>query len=169
VLPAVLSTRQWFLSLNWIRQAYGRVKPLAFPRPYQAAVFVLSLSAAGLTGIGIWPNYFFPVLWISPLLIITCLQALMQESHILSQIAEGDWSGVVSAAIAATVCGAFWEMWNYCSLAKWEYSIPLVHRFQIFEMPLLGYAGYLPFGLECAVIGGMLGQLLHTPSPKNAP
>ena len=169
VLPAVLSTRQWFLSLNWIRQAYGSVKPLAFPRPYQAAVLVLALSAAGLTGIGIWPNYFFPVLWISPLLIITCLQTLMRESHIFSQIAEGDWSGVVSAALAATVCGGFWEMWNFCSLAKWEYSIPLVHRFQIFEMPLLGYAGYLPFGLECAVIGGMFGQLLHTPGPKNTP
>jgi len=163
VLPAVLSTRQWFLSLNWIRQAYGSFKPLAFPRPYQAAVFFLTLSAAGLTGIGIRPNYFYPVLWISPLLIITCLQALMQEPTIFSQMAEGDWSGSVSAALAATVCGGFWEMWNYFSLAKWEYSIPLVHRFQIFEMPLLGYAGYLPFGLECAVIGGMLENLLINP------
>jgi len=26
-------------------------------------------------------------------------------------------------------------------------------------MPLLGYAGYLPFGLQCAVIGDMLGKL----------
>jgi hypothetical protein len=24
--------------------------------------------------------------------------------------------------------------------------------FHLFEMPILGYAGYLPFGLECAVI-----------------
>ena len=30
--------------------------------------------------------------------------------------------------------------------------MPYVHRFQIFEMPLLGYAGYLPFGVECEVI-----------------
>jgi hypothetical protein len=51
-------------------------------------------------------------------------------------------------------------MWNYFSLAKWEYSIPFVHRYQIFEMPLLGYAGYLPFGLECAVIGSMLARVL---------
>lgn len=156
VLPAVLSTRQWFLSLNWIRQAYGSFKPLTFPRPYQAAVFVLALSVAGLTGIGIWPNYFFPFLWISPLMIITCLQALLQEPTIFSQMAEGDWSAAVSAALAATVCGGFWEMWNYFSLAKWEYSVPLVHRFLIFEMPLLGYGGYLPFGLVCIVIGGML-------------
>ncbi len=26
----------------------------------------------------------------------------------------------------------------------------------IFEMPALGYAGYLPFGLECAVIGELI-------------
>jgi len=162
VLPAVLSTRSWFLSQNWIRQAYGNFRPLKYPCPNQAAAFVLALSAAGLAVIGIWPNYFFAFLWISPLMIIICLQALMGEPHILSQMAKGEWSGAISAALAATVCGGFWEMWNCFSLAKWQYSIPLVHRFQIFEMPLLGYAGYLPFGLECAVIGSMLEGLLDS-------
>jgi len=54
--------------------------------------------------------------------------------------------------MAALVCGFFWEMWNYYSLAKWVYSIPYVHRFQLFEMPVLGYLGYLPFGLLCIEI-----------------
>jgi hypothetical protein len=166
VLPAVLSTRQLLLSMHWIRQSYGSLKLLKFPYPRLWAVAVLALSAAGLAGIGIRPNYFFPVLWISPLLIITCLQALMKEAHLLRQMAEGDWSGAVSAALAAVICGGFWEMWNYFSLAKWQYSIPFVHRFQLFEMPLLGYAGYLPFGLECAVIGSMVGKLLKQDSRK---
>jgi hypothetical protein len=43
-------------------------------------------------------------------------------------------------------------MWNYKSLSHWEYALPFVHRFKIFEMPLLGYAGYLPFGLECLAV-----------------
>jgi hypothetical protein len=43
-------------------------------------------------------------------------------------------------------------MWNSGSLAHWEYGIPFTHRFQLFEMPLLGYAGYLPFGLECVAV-----------------
>jgi hypothetical protein len=34
-----------------------------------------------------------------------------------------------------------------------------VHRYQIFEMPLLGYAGYLPFGLQCAVVGSLLEKM----------
>ncbi len=41
-------------------------------------------------------------------------------------------------------------------LSKWIYEVPFVSRFKIFEMPVLGYAGYLPFGLECAIIGDML-------------
>lgn len=28
-----------------------------------------------------------------------------------------------------------------------------MHRFLVFEMPLLGFAGYIPFGLECAALG----------------
>jgi len=54
--------------------------------------------------------------------------------------------------MAALVCGLFWEMWNYKSLVHWEYAIPSVHAFKLFEMPVLGYAGYLPFGLECLAV-----------------
>ena len=50
----------------------------------------------------------------------------------------------------------YWKNWStrddLKSLAHWEYAIPFVHRFQLFEMPLLGYAGYLPFGLECVAV-----------------
>jgi hypothetical protein len=127
------------------------------------AAGILLLSAAGLTGIGIWPDYLFPLIWISPLLILICLQTLMNERHIFSDLALGDWSGLVSASLAAVVCGVFWEMWNYSSLAKWQYSVPLVQRFLIFEMPLLGYGGYLPFGSECLAIGSILERLFRKP------
>jgi len=167
VLPAVLSTRQYLLSAGWINRCYAQTGPIKLPHPMPTAAGCLLLSAAGLAGIGVWPNYLFPFLWIAPLAIIICLQTLMKERHIFSQMATGDWRAAVAAALAAIICGGFWEMWNYFSLAKWEYSIPLVHRFQIFEMPLLGYAGYLPFGLECAVIGDMLGTLLKNGSGPN--
>jgi hypothetical protein len=39
-------------------------------------------------------------------------------------------------------------MWNYWSFPKWIYLIPYVDRPKLFEMPLLGYGGYLPFALE---------------------
>jgi len=90
------------------------------------------------------------------------LQILSGEFHVFSDTVKGDWVFVVSSAMAALLCGCFWEMWNYYSLAKWEYSVPFVHRFKIFEMPILGYAGYIPFGLECAAIGNILENLFST-------
>ena len=162
VLPAVLSTKQWLHSANWINLAYGDIQPIRWPSPTKIAGCILLLSAAGLAGIGIWPNYLFPLLWISPLLIIVCLQTLMKERQVFSSMATGDWSSAVAASLAALVCGCFWEMWNYYSMAKWMYSVPLVNRFFIFEMPLLGYGGYLPFGLECLAIGNMLERLYNS-------
>ena len=161
VLPAVLSTRQWLLSTLWVHQPYGNFNAFTLNQPRLIATGVLVISGMGLSGIGVWPNYLFPLLWVSPLLIIVSLQILLGEQTIIDEIRAGDWRIAVSSALAALICGVFWEMWNYFSLAKWEYSIPFVHRFQIFEMPILGYAGYLPFGLECTVVGGMLERMLR--------
>jgi hypothetical protein len=156
VLPAVLGTREWILSFSWLEQGFANFLPLRFSQPKVIARAVLLVASAGLAGIGVWPNYLFVLLWVSPLLIIVSLQSLMEERYILGDIGRGDWRLFISSAMAALFCGWFWEMWNFYSLAKWEYTVPFVHRYQIFEMPVLGYAGYLPFGLECAVIGGML-------------
>jgi len=106
--------------------------------------------ATGLAGLGLWPDLLFPLLWVSPLLLLTALQALRGRPTIFDPIAAGRWRRLYLLAAAALICGFFWEMWNYGSLAKWVYAVPFVHRFLLFEMPLLGYAGYLPFGLECA-------------------
>ena len=167
VLAAVLSTREWLLSLSWFAKGFNNFRPISLSYVRPGSWLILCIAAMGLCGIGVWPNYLFPLLWVSPLLIILSLQILFGEKTILSEMAAGDWSRAAAAAGAALVCGWFWEMWNMFSLAKWEYSIPFVNRFQVFEMPLLGYAGYLPFGLECAVIGDWVGQLFQVSSNKN--
>lgn len=152
VLPAVLGTRDVMNTYSWIRPAFDNLNPVKYPNAKLLAVFALVISGISLAGIGVWPNYLFSLLWISPLIIIVSLQTLMGERHIFSEMAAGHWSPVIASVAAALFCGFFWEMWNYYSLAKWEYSIPFVNRYKLFEMPILGYAGYLPFGLECAVI-----------------
>lgn len=159
VLPAVLGAQEWLSGSRWIEEGFGQYRALRCSRPKSVALVVLLASSAGLVGLGVWPNCLFPLLWVSPLLIIVSLQTLMGERHVFSDLARGDWRVTISSALAALYCGCFWEMWNYFSLAKWEYSIPFVHSFQIFEMPILGYGGYLPFGLECAVIAGMLSSM----------
>jgi hypothetical protein len=36
--------------------------------------------------------------------------------------------------------------------------VPFVQRFHVFEMPLLGYAGYLPFGVTCALAADLVAR-----------
>ncbi len=151
VLPAFQTTRDWVLTLPWV-DGFRDFLSFKFFHPKVASGLVLIASGVGLATIGAWPNYLFPLLWVSPLLIIVALNTLGGRSHVLSPMASGDWRGVIASAFSALFCGFFWEMWNFYSLAKWEYSVPFVHRFEFFEMPVLGYAGYLPFGLECALI-----------------
>ena len=85
---------------------------------------------------------------------------LLKERSALDTLAAGNWAVVVRFAVAALICGVAWETWNYYSLAKWVYTIPWVHRWKIWEMPLLGFAGYLPFGVECAAVASWIDSRL---------
>ena len=161
VLPAVLSSGELLQTFSIFPRAFGRMFRISPVNPRFLAFASLLLAGAGLFFIGVYPNYLFPLLWICPLIVIVSLLTLWEDVHLLSSLAQGDWSRIMSMALAALLCGFFWEMWNFYSLYKWEYSIPFVHRYQLFEMPVLGYAGYLPFGLECAVIGDLILKFLN--------
>jgi hypothetical protein len=50
---------------------------------------------------------------------------------------------------AGFICGWLWEFWNYWAAAKWHYTFPMFQGIKIFEMPVPGYLGFLPFALEC--------------------
>ena len=156
VLPAVTSTAECLGTFPRLSAAFARWHPLRVPRPKFAAALVLALTAMSLAALGVFREYVFPLVWISPVLVMICLQALGGRDTVLAPLASGDWRRIASFTAAALVCGFFWEMWNYGSLARWEYSIPYVDRFRLFEMPALGYAGYLPFGIECAAIAALV-------------
>jgi hypothetical protein len=156
VLPAVVSTVEWLNTSRRLGRAFRHLRSVRMSHPALIGWIVFVLAGGGLMGIGIWPDYLFPLLWISPLLMITSLQAMLRRETMFSSIRHGDWRPVCLPALAGLQCGFFWELWNWHSLAHWEYTIPYVHRFPIFEMPLLGYAGYLPFGLECLIIAHLI-------------
>ncbi len=152
VLPAVLGTEDLLQSFPLVRAGLDRWKSVQIRKGQGIGRGLLLVATCGLIGIGIWPNYLFPLVWVAPLLVITALQMIQGEETIFSPLARGDWRPIWRPALAALICGFFWELWNYKSLAHWEYAVPFVQRFHLFEMPLLGYAGYLPFGLECVVV-----------------
>lgn len=155
VLPAVLSTYRLLLGFSLFEGLSG-LRPIHMARPRLVSAGVLAAAAVGLALLGLFPDALFALLWVSPLLIIAALQTLSRRPTIFAPLAHGDWRPLVTAALAALICGFFWELWNIGSLARWHYAIPYVDRYHIFAMPVLGYGGYLPFGLECLAVGVMV-------------
>jgi hypothetical protein len=157
VLPAVAST------LAWLRQ-FSRIEALALP-PIEVspalAWLALATGIATLAAMGVSPELFYAALWVGPPLILCGLQQIVVGETLLSPLARSDWRPLLQPALAALVCGFFWELWNFGSLAQWHYSIPYAQRFHVFEMPLLGYAGYLPFGVMCALVLDLVARIVE--------
>jgi hypothetical protein len=167
VLPAVLSTRELLLSSLRVNGSFREWRPLSPARPRAIAAAAILLSCSGLLAVGVVPDAVFPLVWVSPPAILVSLATLRGEPHALSSIPAGDWRPFAASFLAALACGFFWEMWNYGSLAKWVYAIPYVDALHLFEMPVLGYAGYLPFGVLCAEVGDRI--LGGFPPKKSSP
>lgn len=155
VIPAVLSTRDLLATFPALRRGLGHGwRPPAMPAGTAPAA--LAAATVGLALIGPLGDWLFSLLWLAPLAIVTALQQIAGRRHVLTATGRGDWRGIWLAALAGLVCGGFWELWNWRSLPRWEYSIPHVEVLHVFEMPLLGYAGYLPFGLCCVAAAQLL-------------
>ncbi|RMH06331.1 MAG: hypothetical protein D6704_07580 [Nitrospirae bacterium] len=173
VLPAVLSTYEYLTTFPQLR-CRAIIRPFHLPASRTLAWITLLTASGGLFGISLWPDILFPLLWVAPLLMMLSWQHLVQESTLLSDLPRRGWRVVVLPAFAALICGIFWEMWNAYSEAHWVYSLPYVHAFKLFEMPLLGYGGYLPFGLECLVVIDVITQTcgfrpFHPPDHLHTP
>lgn len=143
VLPAVSATYRLLSCL---------AAPVPFPAtPLPAWPFLL-LAPLSLLLLPLFPRELFPLVWIAPFLLLFALQEWFSGEGLLKEIGQGHLELVLLGALAGLVCGLFWEMWNFWSFPKWRYAIPLLHRFPLFEMPLLGYGGYLPFGIGCVAL-----------------
>ena len=153
VLPAVYATAELLATFRFFDDAhYDGMAWRPDVRAPLSRLVLAALSALGLVGIVVWPDYTYLLLWISPLMVFVLIQVLLGEPCILDRLKSGSWGLVFRFEVAALVCGLCWETWNYYALAKWVYAVPWVHRWQIWEMPLIGFAGYLPFGVECAAV-----------------
>lgn len=94
------------------------------------------------------PRYAFPFAWLSVFFIIEPLNDVLRRRSIAAFAREGNWAAIWNVMLAALFTGFFWEMWNSLAMPKWYYTVPFVGFAHLFEMPVLGYSGYLPFGLE---------------------
>jgi hypothetical protein len=76
----------------------------------------------------------------------------MGRRSLIAALGRGQLGQLVTVGMGALMCGLFWELWNFYSFPKWQYTIPYLDYFHVFEMPLAGYGGYIPFGWELYAI-----------------
>lgn len=153
VMPAVFETAELVCGFPWLERF--RSGPPIQPRHRLS----LGLFLAGLVMLALvlsWPRFFYPLVWISVFLIVEPINMWRGKRHFLESLQVGDWRPVVSLSIGALICGFFWEMWNYFSFPKWIYHTPGAQFCQVFEMPILGYLGYLPFAWELFALRNFL-------------
>lgn len=148
VFPAIFVTRNWLLTHPWFQRAYRNGPNWPAPRKSRAALGLL-VGIVGLVLLACYPVPLFFLTWLAPLIVLASGLSLAGVTTPFTHLQRGDYTGLVTLAVAALICGFFWECWNVFSMPKWHYSIPYVQALHLFEMPLPGYAGYLPFGPAC--------------------
>ena len=145
VVPAVFETAELIGSFGWMKRFASAQR---VPATQHVFVGLLIIGLAMLSAMLIWPKIFYPFTWIALVFILEPINYWTRRPYFLKELRDGDWRTVISLSAGAPVCGLFWEMWNYYSFPKWIYHIPGLGFWRIFEMPLLGYGGYIPFALE---------------------
>jgi len=148
VLPAFLEMAELLSSFKALRPRLGVTEP--GPRaPLAVALGLIALGVVTFALPFFFPTYTYYLIWVCLVLIVDPLNNLLRRRSALGHLLARDWRFFFTIPLATLICGGFWEMWNYFALPKWIYNLPYLNWTpHIFEMPLPGYLGYLPFGLE---------------------
>lgn len=167
VMPAVFGTAELVSTFGWVERL--RNGPMFQPRRGT----LIALFFAGWLMLGLllaWPLYFFPFLWASLYLILDPLNVWLGNRSLFRYTAARDWRPVIALPAGCLICAVFWEMWNYYSYPKWIYHVPFVGFLHVFEMPMLGYLGYIPFSWELFALFQLLtGRLTDAGTVRSCP
>jgi len=145
VIPAVFGSAELVASFGFVKRI-NRGPVIATDKRTTFIFFIVGWLMLVL--MLIWPRIFFPFLWLSLYFIFEPINVWMGNRSLAERTAKGDWRPVIALWLGVLLTAFFWEMWNFYSYPKWVYIVPWGDWLHIFEMPALGYGGYLPFALE---------------------
>jgi hypothetical protein len=170
VLPALFEW-YWFLrTFDSLRHRYSYGPQINFSRGVQYFLLALGLSLSFF--MAIYPDQLFWALWLGLIPALVPAMTLSKYWNPFTPIGtRGDWSPMLLIALSTLFNGFLWELWNFGSQwihsdpptnpNFWKYSVPYLDKFHIFsEMPVLGYFGYLFFGVGCWVLWGTVAHLV---------
>jgi hypothetical protein len=173
VLPAI------FITSDIVERLFGRVsRPTASeceslsgtPSSRSSGIFIsigLVLTVAPLC----LPEYFFPAVWLGPIFLLDPLLERFGIRSLSLDIFSKERRRVWSLMLGGLLCGLMWEFWNFWAGSKWIYTVPFFGKWKLYEMPVLGFLGFLPFALECWILYHLLKAIqrrIHSPAGRIA-
>lgn len=168
---------EWFSLFNTFpkfKLKYTQGPKLVFPRWLKTTLVVLGY--ASMFAISYFPDELFFMVWIAPLAIFSVVLDDLDIWTPFSSLKKGNWSPLLLIALSWVSAGLCVECWNYFSgthidgilksynTLYWAYSVPYVNEPHLFEMPLLGYMGYLPYGVYAGIWWITFAYLLNIPT-----
>lgn len=159
VLPAIFEFYFLLRTFDVMDKRYSSGPKIALSNGIQ--YILLAIGLLFLLLMGYFPDELFWMLWVGLVPALIPAMNIGNRWTPFSEIArKGDWSYVVLIALATLLNGFFWEFWNFGSEwfhddaptnpNYWKYSVPYLDKYYLFsEMPILGYFGYLFFGIAC--------------------
>ncbi|MGE5245899.1 MAG: hypothetical protein ACM3SQ_16880 [Betaproteobacteria bacterium] len=133
----------------------GPASPARAARPARPAFAAVSMAAGAamlVSPLVVSPavaHYLAAPVWLGFIFLLDPINARLGAESLTGDFARGRHDRFWNLILAGFLCGGLWEFWNYWSIAKWHYTVPIMADVRIFEMPVPGYFGFPPFALEC--------------------
>ena len=164
IWPGIFLTADLIESFGWWE---APARPIVFSRATQD-VFII-LGSVLLIAPVILPrsigSYLFGAVWLGFVFLLDPINLRLGLPSFEADLGAGRRGRFYSFLLSGWVCGWLWEFWNFWAAGKWNYIFPIMQKDKIFEMPVLGYLGFLPFAVECFVMYYFAAWLLGWETP----
>lgn len=148
--------------LSLLFQALLRPKKCRLFRVYSTRSLLLGGVFLGILCIVlplIWPRVFFHLVWLSLFFLVEPLNYWRRTDALLSDLEKDEWRRFWSWILAGLTAGVLWEFWNFWAGSHWVYTLPYLNFWRVFQMPVFGYLGFLPFALEIFAIQSLVSSI----------
>ncbi len=163
ITPAVLLLAE--LLEPWAERLVGRGRGGSVPRELHAGLIGVGAILAGIPLL--WPSpYFAGDVWLAWPLLLDPINHLMGRPSLLADLEAGRRSRIAALMASGPLCGLLWEGWNWLASARWSYTVPFLGDVKVYEMPALGFLGFVPFALAVFAIYRFARGLLGRPFPE---
>jgi len=164
IWPGIFLTADLIESFGWWEKP---VRPIVFSRRAENAFMIAGAILLIVPIVLPRPlgSFLFGAVWVGFVFLLDPINFRLGLPSFETDLAAGRVGRFFSFLVSGWVCGWLWEFWNFWAAAKWNYIFPIMQREKIFEMPVLGYLGFLPFALECFVMYYFAAWLLGWEKP----